>query len=66
MNNRIIENKFDIDILQIIKYFGPKISSLSHRMILNKEVAKEIVNRLNPKLRDELQERMPQPKTQAL
>ncbi len=41
MNNRIIENKFDIDILQIIKYFGPKISSLSHKMILNKEVAKE-------------------------
>ena len=37
----MIENKTEIDIRQIIKDFGPKISSLSHRMILDKEVAKE-------------------------
>ena len=35
------ENKVKIDIHQIIKDFGQKISSLSHRMISNKEIAKE-------------------------
>jgi RNA polymerase sigma-70 factor (ECF subfamily) len=37
----MIENKVDIDIKQIAKDFGQKISSLSHRMISNKEIAKE-------------------------
>jgi len=41
MNNKMIKNKTEIDIQKIIKDFGPKISSLSHRMIFNKETAKE-------------------------
>jgi RNA polymerase sigma factor (sigma-70 family) len=40
-NNKMTKNNSGIDVQQLIKDLGPKISSLSHRMILNRDVAKE-------------------------
>jgi len=40
-NYNMIENELGIDIKLIVRDFGPKITSLSFRMIINKETAKE-------------------------
>ena len=37
----MVKNKVKIDIKQLVKDFGQKISSLAHRMIINKETAKD-------------------------